>query len=78
MKTRENRIKRRTERVKAELEKKLAEVEKSESKESKLILSLHSHEEKLAKIRELYKDDFRYADDYEYISEGSDKSDYEP
>ena len=53
-------------------------IEKSCKKEDKFILLLPTLEEKLAKVRELYMKDCKYGENYEYISEGSDKSDYEP
>ena len=75
---REDRIKRRKERVVAELEKKLDEIEKSKSKEYAYILLMPSQDEKIAELRRLFITQIKYQEDYEQISLGSDRSDYEP
>ena len=75
---RNDRIKRRKERVLAELEKKLEEIVKSESKEYAYILLMPTHDDKISELRKLFIKDIKYEENYEQISEGSDKSDYEP
>ena len=75
---RNDRIKRRKERVVAELDKKLEEIEKSGNKEYKYILLMPNHDDKITELRKLFIKDIKYHQNYEQISQGSDKSDYEP
>ena len=75
---RNDRIKRRKERVQAELEKKLEWILQTENKEFAYILLMPSHDEKIDELRKLFIKDLKYDENYEILSQGSDKSDYEP
>tara|TARA_B110000285_G_C14989095_1_gene545355 strand:- start:273 stop:392 length:120 start_codon:yes stop_codon:yes gene_type:complete len=37
-----------------------------------------SHDEKIDELRKLFIKDLKYDENYEILSQGSDKSDYEP
>jgi hypothetical protein len=51
---------------------------KSENKEYAYILLMDTHDEKISELRRLFIKDIKYDENYEELSQGSDKSDYEP